>query len=431
MAEADQDIERMAEATFALLEASAEDLASEFLRRLEQRLPEHPRDILPTETLLNHIPAVLQHVAEAVRGDETAPLRVALVKTDLEEFSRLRRGQGYGLEEVTEELGMLEDIVLHHIEEATGAALTEFSARSALVVTGRLRRAFEAMKQYASRAYLHEATSDSLERIEILSDFGRAVTHELRNRVNGATLALSAFKAVSEGDRGRTADPASERILERLQGTLDRIARVVDDVFAVAVARSREDPLHEARQSLDRVVREAVEDMESTAEHAGVSLRIASDLPSVPVDPVHARLILINLISNGIKYHREQDDEEASPYVELRVEREGRRSWRVFVEDNGIGIAAEHHEQIFRRYVRGEHESTEGQGIGLNIARRAATKLGGDIGVRSEVGRGSTFFFTVRQPERGGRRSLPPPSGPIDGGTGADDEPQPGPDPSE
>jgi len=384
--------EGLAQRVFDVLVADREVLATRFLHDLEQRLQLPPNDVLPSETLLDHIPAVLQHLAEAARNADFSPLAAEIVKRDLEDLAKLRRSQGYGAEELSEELGLLEEVVFSHLEQQA-ERLSDFSATAALEVSGRLRRAIDAMRSHALHVYRKQATSDSQERTAILSDFGRAVTHELRNRVNGATLAVSAYRSLVE--QGRTTSSDAQQVLSRLSGTLERIAKVVDDVFAVAVARSRDDPLHESRQPLSRVVEEAVEDMAATAAHAAVTLEVVPPIPECPVDPVHARLILINVVSNAIKYRRMQGSDS---FVRIRTERMGVHSWRVSVQDNGIGIPKRRQREIFDRYVRGEHGATEGQGIGLAIASRAAMQLGGDIGVESQEGEGSTFWFTVVEP---------------------------------
>jgi len=101
--------------------------------------------------------------------------------------------------------------------------------------------------------------------------------------------------------------------------------------------------------------------------------------------------VLVNLLANGIKFV----PSDRAPEVRVRADaRDGRV--RLWVEDNGIGIAPEHHERIFRVFER-LHPATNypGTGIGLAIVRKAMERMGGRVGVESELGRGSRFWIEL------------------------------------
>jgi light-regulated signal transduction histidine kinase (bacteriophytochrome) len=122
-----------------------------------------------------------------------------------------------------------------------------------------------------------------------------------------------------------------------------------------------------------------------------------SDLPRLPVADVDITQLLQNLIGNAIKYRKDG----AHPNVHVAAERQG-DVWVFSVKDNGIGIAAEHHQTIFSVFQRlhGETKYT-GTGIGLAICKKIIHRRGGDIWVESEGDdRGSTFFFTLPSGDR-------------------------------
>src|SRR4051812_20552913 len=96
-----------------------------------------------------------------------------------------------------------------------------------------------------------------------------------------------------------------------------------------------------------------------------------------------------NLIGNGIKFVREG----VTPRVEIWAESTGDRV-RLFVRDNGIGIEPEAHDKIFRIFYQLDR-SYEGTGIGLSIVRKAAERMGGSVGLTSELNRGSTFHLEL------------------------------------
>jgi len=121
-------------------------------------------------------------------------------------------------------------------------------------------------------------------------------------------------------------------------------------------------------------------------------------LPTVMADGMQLVQLFQNLISNAIKFHGEE-----RPRIHISAKQE-ENEWVLSVRDNGIGIDPEYHERIFlifqRLHGRGEYAGT---GIGLAICKRIAERHGGRIWVQSELGKGSTFYFTI--PVAGGKES--------------------------
>jgi signal transduction histidine kinase len=127
-------------------------------------------------------------------------------------------------------------------------------------------------------------------------------------------------------------------------------------------------------------------------------------LPPAAGDPERVVQLLTNLIGNGLKYNR-------SPRPEVVV------GWRaaerqpgdgdfvtLFVRDNGIGIAPEHHEQVFKMFKRlHRREEVDGTGAGLAICKKIVEAHGGRIWVESALGEGATFCFTLPGPAAGGK----------------------------
>jgi heavy metal sensor kinase len=171
------------------------------------------------------------------------------------------------------------------------------------------------------------------------------------------------------------------------------MSRIVDDLFTLARADAGERPLERRPLYLGEVVAEAVRIARPIAEARGVDLAVEPPPDDVEVqgDEALLRRAVLNLVDNAVKYT------EAGGSVRLSVSREGDRA-RVDVTDTGIGIAPAERERIFERFFRVDRarvRSEGGAGLGLSIVRWAVEEHGGEVAVRSEPGRGSTFSILL------------------------------------
>jgi CheY-like chemotaxis protein/anti-sigma regulatory factor (Ser/Thr protein kinase) len=137
------------------------------------------------------------------------------------------------------------------------------------------------------------------------------------------------------------------------------------------------------------------------AERSGLQLILNSSLTAeesmVITDQEKLYAILTNLVKNALKYS-EKGFIEMGCSTQITAETRPVVSLRFYVKDTGIGIAKDRQEAIFERFVQADiadHEARQGSGLGLSIARSYVEMLGGTIGVESEEGKGSNFFFTI------------------------------------
>ena len=400
----------------AELHRRSSELTRAWLDRLLQRLEVQPRRVFPSDTLLNHVPEILKAVSEYLcsNGDMVA---ARLVREELARLARLRREQGYDVDELLAEFEILGEILYGALKEEARAFGREVPAEYAIEVAERLYRALMDITSITASTFREEGSRDRRDRARLLGGFGRDLAHELRNRLAAADASLqvlahdlrashdpgnaghagSAGAAGIAGDSSRAPEPSprTERALKALGVALHRIKGVADDVHALAIAQGSEESAQGRRLALRTLLEEIVEELAGLAEDKGVRLEIQEVIPDVQVDAARVELVLINLLGNAVKY---SDDGKADRWVRITVQRHEPAHWRIGVADNGVGIPESMQPLVFEQFVRAHPEVADGTGLGLAIARAAIDQLHGEIWLESEPGAGSTFYFTVVDP---------------------------------
>jgi signal transduction histidine kinase len=152
--------------------------------------------------------------------------------------------------------------------------------------------------------------------------------------------------------------------------------------------------------NLTNIVDAALRELAPEVERVGAKVQVEGSLPTVPAHASTLRQVLTNLLSNAIKFTAPG----VKPQVRIRSERREDIE-RLWIEDNGIGIAPEYHARIFMLFER-LHKTEEypGTGIGLAIVSRAMERMGGRIGVESAPGQGSRFW--IEFPRKSSERAV-------------------------
>ena len=133
-------------------------------------------------------------------------------------------------------------------------------------------------------------------------------------------------------------------------------------------------------------------ELASALDETKGEILIPQPLLCVHGDPSQIHQLLQNLIANGLKFRRDG----IPPLITIHSHPVPNNMVRLDVRDNGIGIGTEYHEQIFTMFKRlHSRTSYKGTGIGLAICKKIVQRHGGDIGVKSKPGEGSTFWFTL------------------------------------
>lgn len=364
------------------------ELTRLWLDRLRGRLDVHPLRIFPSSTLLNHIPEVLKRISEYLISGGSMTSEQA-IRDELALLARLRREQGYDIDEIVAEFDLLGEILYEALREEAEGFSREVEPEEAIAVAERLYRALMEITGITAATFREEGFKDRRERARLLARFGRTLAHEIRNSL-GAGEAAMELLARAQGDADMR-----ERSLRILQSTFRRLDGLSEDILALAIAQGSEETAQGRRLSLRKLVEEAILGLETVALEHGVRIEAIEPIPDVQVDATRVELILINLLSNAIKY---SDAQSADRWVRIAAAHEAAGFWRLAVSDNGLGIPEDLQPLVFDEFVRAHPNVSDGTGLGLAIAREAVEQIGGTIWLDSRPGEGTTVYFTVVDP---------------------------------
>ena len=216
-----------------------------------------------------------------------------------------------------------------------------------------------------------------------MDDFTCIAAHDLKEPL----LGLSSYCDLLLEDYGDKLDQEGRRRLEAMIGLCDRLNTLIDTLLTYC--RLGQIRPADTEVDLNAVAEEVLRVFEPAIDRRGASVRVLGRLPVARGDATLVSMVLSNLISNGLKFN-----DGAEPSVQIGSVASDPPA--IFVRDNGIGIAKEHHEAIFTIFRRLHgRKKYEGSGAGLTIVRKIVELHGGMIWLESEPGRGATFFFTL------------------------------------
>jgi signal transduction histidine kinase/PAS domain-containing protein len=263
------------------------------------------------------------------------------------------------------------------------------------------RRVREATAELANQNELLRRQALALEQASAAkSQFLANVSHEFRTPLN----AILGYSLMLMGGFYGALTEEQARTVQRIDANSKHLATLINDVLDIERIEAGRMPLQISQFPVQDVVREVLEELQGVIAQstAAVTVSLPPDVPRLKSDRQKLKQILVNLLSNALKYTKEGTVEIIAAHEAAA----GRLT--LAVRDTGVGIAAEDHSRIFEPFQQAKRVITRpqgGTGLGLAISRRLAQMLGGDVTVQSALGAGSTF--TVRIPVRVRTRTAP------------------------
>ena len=386
-----------ADALAARIQESQGELSARWLVGLKTILPVDANAVFPGDSLLDHIPTLLHELGGYLHAPESEEIAAnTSVVSKAAELGLMRHRQRASVHQILREYELLGRVLGEFVAAETERLGLEPTPQKCIAVIGRLNHAVQILMQTTVDTFVAEYTHTIQHQTERLRSFNRTVGHELRNPLNTLQLAIVLLRSEAQA-------AGDGRWLDVMQRNLDQMARLLGAIEQLSRAEAAADTPSEQSIEVAAIAGEVMRQLGEMAAARGVVMSVEPGLPVVHVDAARLELVLLNLVSNAIKY---ADPEKPSRWVRIApCGASASPTCALEVRDNGIGIGAEALPRIFERFFRAHTEHDErlgndGSGLGLAIAAECVQAIGGTIAVESSPGVGTCFKLSL--PARNG-----------------------------
>ena len=373
------------------LSRARRELTMQWLERISDRVSLDPNRLFPSDELLDHVPLLIDGVAEYIDHPAAEVSLDMPVVAKAMELGALRHKQGFDAYEILKEYEFLGGILFTFFAR-TVEDIEEPCEKQELMACGaRLYRAVTIIQQSTMSHFLMLAGKQVAEREDRLRGVNRMISHELKNRITAILGAGSVLQEVPD------LPPAKRNELtEIVCRNADEMKNSVENVLALSRTDRDDDARHHKHVKLLEAVREAVRQVREAAQSSGTEIRITPGMPDIDVNAPVIELSVKNYLSNAIKYG---DPGNSARLVEIsgsieELEDLGRQLV-VRVRDHGIGVPPEKRDHLFERGYRAHEGITpvEGTGLGLSIVRETVELQGGRAWAEHPDDGGSVFVI--------------------------------------
>jgi signal transduction histidine kinase len=377
----------------ASIQGAHRQLAERWLERLVALVPVDPNAVFSTTVLLDHIPSLIDEIGKYVGAPTNEDIAAKTIVIDkARELGELRHRQQASVHQVLREYDLLAEVIEEFLIEQTRTLALAPEPTECLEISRRVGRAVRVLMQITAVKFITEYTETITDQAQRLDRFNRSISHELRNVLG--TLQFGAALFENGATQHNHAD--LQRLAPIVGRNVERAVKIIRSFERLPRTGIVADKPNEQVVQVTELVQEVFRQLQDMSDARGVELRVATSPAVLYVDTGALELILMNLVSNAIKYC---DQRKPQRFAEITgAERE--EAYEISVRDNGIGIPRDAVATVFERFVRAhptldEELGIEGTGLGLAIVDECVKSLRGEIRYESEEGVGTTFFLTI------------------------------------
>jgi signal transduction histidine kinase len=370
-------------------------LAARWLNRLNELLLVEPDAVFPSDQLLDHIPTLIAEIAAYVKApaDEEIATNAAVIDK-ARELGSLRHEQRASVHQLVREYEILGELMEGFVIDETERLALHPTAAECFEVLRRITRATRTLMRTTVDTFVSEYTTTIQERNERIKNFNRMASHELRTPIGTLLFASALLNTdVVQLDSARVA-----RIASTISSNAERLSRLVTNLEKLSRLTDSLDMPSQQEVDFQALAAEVVRQVDEMATARDVMIRIdAAGVPPLLVDAARLELVLLNLVSNAIKYC---DPSKPDRFIEVAASLASDEMCAIVVRDNGLGIAEQDQTAIFDRFFRAHSHldhalGVTGTGLGLAIVAECVRELDGSIRCESTLGSGTTFLIRV------------------------------------